>query len=330
MIQQAQCFRPDLLANTNPDAINGPPVVIPSGVVLGGNSRTMTIQRVYAAEPASAEAYRRALVARARDFGFPPAAVGRLREPVLVRVVDPVDSSPEALRALVRRYNEAFTQQMDPTAEQVAVSGRIDASVVNALAASMLPGETVAEFLGDNRSRPFLDALQAAGVIDRRNWSALMDPSTGRPNEDGRTFIARALVGKVLPDPTLLEALGPATRNNLAAAVPAILQAAAVGPKWDVTRELREAAALLQNMRAARFDRVRDFLAQTSLVGGFAVSDRTRLVLTALAERGGPRQLPAGFRKVAEVAAMYPEDQAGLLPPPTFEEAFRSAFGLEG
>ena len=41
VIQQAQNFDARYLVNTNPDAVNGPPIVTPDGTVLGGNSRTM-------------------------------------------------------------------------------------------------------------------------------------------------------------------------------------------------------------------------------------------------------------------------------------------------
>lgn len=344
VIQQAQCLRPELLINDNPDAINGPPVCTPAGIVLGGNSRTMTAQRVYRTDPDGAKVLRDYLGTHARDYGLTPAVVRRLSEPVLVRVVHPDDPSPAGLRELVRRYNEALTQRMDPAAEQVAVSGRVDEGVLASLAEGLEPGETLTSFLTTSRSRSFVAALQRSGLIDRRSFSALVDDRTGLLNEDGRTFVARALVGRLVPDPTLLDALGTAVRDNLSASVPSLYRAAAAGRPWDLTPHLLPAARLYQEMRRAGYqvrpgtaDEVAMFLGQHGADIERAAAGQTEavpepvvLLLRALVERPGPRQLPQGFRRYAETASQYPEGQAGFLPPPTLREAFLAAFGLEG
>jgi hypothetical protein len=54
--------------------------------VLGGNGRTMMIQRAFK-DQAAREQYRQALTAKAREFGISPDEVAKLKEPVLVRVV---------------------------------------------------------------------------------------------------------------------------------------------------------------------------------------------------------------------------------------------------
>jgi hypothetical protein len=75
-----------LLANT-PSPLDGPPIVT-SGerrLVLGGNGRTMMIQRAFKDE-AAREQYRQALTAGAgvRDL---PGRRAKMKEPVLVRVL---------------------------------------------------------------------------------------------------------------------------------------------------------------------------------------------------------------------------------------------------
>lgn len=72
---------PRLLINSNPDLTNGPPAVTDSGIVLGGNSRAMSIQLAYARQPQRAAAYRAALAAQAQAFGLDPAALAGMRRP---------------------------------------------------------------------------------------------------------------------------------------------------------------------------------------------------------------------------------------------------------
>ncbi|MCH8200014.1 MAG: hypothetical protein IIA54_08125, partial [Chloroflexi bacterium] len=332
VIQQAQCFQPSMLVNTNPDAVNGPPLVTDAGLVLGGNSRTMTVQRIYAMDPTQADRYRAELRLRARQFGLYPDNVDQFERPVLVRVVDVPDASPERLRVLVRLYNEAFTQSLDPTAMQVAVSSKIDASVIEALAGSMDPEDTFNAYLAGRASRPFLSALQTAGVLDRRNWSAYVSADTGLLNEDGRKFVARVLVGRVLPDPTVLDQLGSSLREALAGAVPAILSAAANGAKWDVVADLLPAAKIRVSMRAQGFDKLDDFIAQAGI---FAADDvdltpMQRVLVEILLHRAGKLQMQRGFRKFAVIAAEHPEGQASLsfIPPPSAIDALRASFDL--
>ena len=68
VIQDSQKLAPDMVVNTTPTAIDGPPQVTPKGVVLGGNGRTMAIQRAY--QDGEAEGYRKYLMKHARDFGI--------------------------------------------------------------------------------------------------------------------------------------------------------------------------------------------------------------------------------------------------------------------
>jgi len=332
VIQQAGCFQPSLMVNTNPDAVNGPPLATTEGVILGGNSRTMTLQRIYETDAVAADRYRKELRERARSFGFYPGNVDELAQPALVRVVKVDDPTPERLRELVRLYNEALTQEMDPTAMQVATATKITATVVEVLAGTIGPEQTFNAYLASAASRPLLDALHHAGVLDRRNWSRFVNDDTGLLNEDGRTFVSRALVGRVLPDPTVLDLMGPRLRESLAASVPAILSAAANGAKWDVTEDLLPAARVAVSMRAAGYDDIRAYAAQADFEAQ-PVDDLTELQTTLvdiMVHRAGKLQMQRGFRKWAALAAQYPEGQALLsfVPPPEPLAALRACFKL--
>ena len=234
------------------------------------------------------------------------------------------------LRGLVRAYNESLTQGMDPTAAQVAASVKVTPNVISALAGGMAPDETLAEFLSNTRSRPFVAALQAAGLLDRRNASQFLDASTGLLNEDGRRYIARALVGAVVPDPAVLDGLGASLRESLAGAVPAFLAAGQSGPRWDVTGAIIVAARTVAHMKGAGYDTLAAWEAQATGFGvdRAALPPLVRVMVRVLTERKGSRELPAGARRYAEIAADHPEGQASFVPPPEPAEALEAAYGL--
>ena len=107
VIDHAQNYEPSYTVNTNPDAINGPPVVTPNGTVLGGNSRTMSTVRLY--RDGNGDVYRNMLRTKAAEYGLKPEDVEGMKEPILVRQVDEprsVDAMLESLqgeRAFVGR-----------------------------------------------------------------------------------------------------------------------------------------------------------------------------------------------------------------------------------
>ena len=72
-------FDPRYVINTAPDASIGPPVADSRGNVLGGNGRTMTLQRVFESNPAGAAEYRALLDRNAHHFGIDPASYAHMK-----------------------------------------------------------------------------------------------------------------------------------------------------------------------------------------------------------------------------------------------------------
>ncbi len=81
--EQVQKFDPGFLVTDNPDAVNAPPVITPGGLVVGGYSQAMTLQRVYAGGRDAA--YLQAFEQAEPAFGVSRQAVAGMRQPVLVR-----------------------------------------------------------------------------------------------------------------------------------------------------------------------------------------------------------------------------------------------------
>ncbi len=146
VVQQAQNFDPRLVVNGNPDAVNGPPVVTPGGVVLGGNSRPMSVQRLYGA--GHGEAYKNAVTQAVAQFGLDAGAVAAMRHPVLVRVADAMPAG--GMAALASDLNRNLTGALSDS-ELAASRGRqISPETlqhVGGWAAALGPNATLADVL---------------------------------------------------------------------------------------------------------------------------------------------------------------------------------------
>lgn len=111
VVGNALNYEPAFVVSTDASATNGPPIITQNGIVLGGNSRTMTLQMVYGQHPEKAAAYRQALVDNASQFGIDPQAIANMKRPMLVRVVSG-QFSPEDMAKRSREYNQTTTQQL--------------------------------------------------------------------------------------------------------------------------------------------------------------------------------------------------------------------------
>lgn len=111
VVGNALNYEPAFVVSTDASATNGPPIITQNGIVLGGNSRTMTLQMVYGQHPEKAAAYRQALVDNASQFGIDPQAIANMKRPMLVRVVSG-KFSPEDMAKRSREYNQTTTQQL--------------------------------------------------------------------------------------------------------------------------------------------------------------------------------------------------------------------------
>lgn len=336
VIRNAQKLRPAFMVNTNPDAVNGPPILTEQGVALGGNSRTMSIQLAYHQHPEKAQAYRDYLEKQAHQVGLRPEDVQAMKQPVLVREVisDGAKHSREDMQLMVRQMNESFTQGMDPRAMQVAMGRKLDKEILSDLANSMEDGESLSQFLSSKRSDGFVKQLSRVGIIDARNSNQYKD-KTGRLNADGRTLVARILVGRLVNDTDTLSNTQPRTIESIARATPHMMSATAHGAGFDLGSDMATALRDLNELRRRQADGTisgidanmkqsdfEGFFAQQSLFAGDAESDidlesannqKSRLLLWALIKRPGSQQLSSLFKDYAATAAKHPEAQIGLL-----------------
>ncbi len=338
VVRNAEHFESGLVFNTNPDATNGPPVATEEGVVLGGNSRTMSLQRLYRQGGERADKVRAHLKARAHEFGLTPEDIEALAHPVVVRLIEPPDRSHDGMRSLVRALNENFTQAMDPKAEAVALGAKLSDRHLQELAVAMKPDETLRDFLQSARSKTFIDHLSTAGVIDSRNATHYLKRVEGvgvRFTQEGVGLVERVLAGRLVGDADALARAGDRHLTAIYRAAPHGLAAAASGPEYNLGPAL--AAALDAHATMARHaeaadrpmvgpkDSPEDFERQmhealgAGLLAGLgadhpALHDPTaRKLLELLITRPGASQFAAPFREIADIAKDTHTDQRGLF-----------------
>lgn len=303
--RNAASLVPEYLVNNNPDAVNGPPIVAKNGVVLGGNSRAMTLFQAY--KDGRAAEYRALLVVRAPIFGFTGPDLDSFEAPVLVRVVD---ESPDDWSDLSRRLNESATQEKNLASDSVSLGKRISPAAWSALATGVEGDTTLAAFLASPASRAFVAELHRDGVIEARNAGRLTD-ATGL-NDEGRRWVSRAVLGALLEDSALIEGIGSRKREIVARVAPAVIAAADEGR--DIRPQLRQAMELHREA-TARGMRVDALIAQEDI---FAVKSRSagdgeRLAI--LLEAEGERAFVARLRRFGIAARNQPAGQAGLFGP---------------
>jgi len=330
--QNAQGLIPALVANTNPDAVNGPPIILPSGVALGGNSRTMSMQRAYRQGLDSAKALRAHLETHAHSFGLTPEEVKGMAAPVLVREIEPPDQSDDGLRLVVRQLNESFTNALDPRTYAVALARRSGQALTESLAASMEPHETLRSWLDSPASASFRAQLDSAGIIDRRSAAKYKDPKTGKLNRDGKGLVEQVLVGHLTEDPDLLARLPAQSVEALARSAPYVAQINAAGPAYNMREPLRTAldayATLAHHASqgniskmSAKMDDEQMNAALGHLKSATLFDEPHRVfsdpramgLLKLMMRRPGTQQLATSLREVAQTVAQNPEGQSSLF-----------------
>lgn len=325
VIRNAQRMNPEFVINTNPDALNGPPIVTKDGIVLGGNSRTMSMQRIYTEGGAKAKELKDYLRGNAAQMGFTKKDVDAIEDPIVVRVVSTVGQDE---KLLVRQMNEGFIQALDPRTMQVAMGRRLDDKAMESLGDAMEDTDTLRSFLDSKRARPFISSLNRAGIIDERNRNQYVNQKTGQLNEDGKTLVERILVGRVVNDPDLLSNTMPSMVGAVARAVPYMVQAESYGAGYNVRDDLRYAVQAFNRMndlglspghaKGKELDRKLQEIKShfDDLFEGkhpVLTNPRAEAIFDNFLKRGGPRQISSTFKEYAKQASKNPENQAALF-----------------
>tara|TARA_Y100000114_G_scaffold34646_1_gene30157 strand:- start:2963 stop:5563 length:2601 start_codon:yes stop_codon:yes gene_type:complete len=245
VILQAKNLNPLLLVNTNPDAMNGPPILDQNGIALGGNSRVMSVQRAYLAHPEKAQAYKDYLKKKASTFGLSQSDVEGFSSPLLVREYVVENQGKENLSKIVRAMNEGLTQEFDLLAEGRNNATKLlgENNTLRSLSVALrdAPDDTTLNTMLKTKGERFervKRALFADGILTKRNASKYLSQATGTMNDVGVAMLKSTLLGYVVRDDRLMRAMSPTTVDTLTNAFGRL---AVVGLDRDQAEALQDA-----------------------------------------------------------------------------------------
>ncbi len=323
VVEQAQNFNPDYLTTDSPTAEHGAPVIDKGGNVLGGNSRAMTLTRVYEAGGEKADAYRKALTDKAESLGIDPQELARFRNPVLVRELSGAHDAQKA----ITDFNKKGAAELNPEERAVADGKRMSAETIADLAGRMgesPEGGTLAEALRGEDGAQVINKLVKDGVITQQESNGMVD-DRGHLTPEVKSRIAKALVGRLFNSPAEFRQAPVSLRGKLERIAPQVLRVE--GRKgWELTRLVREAIGIAEEMRV-RKAKAEDLEGQVDVEGKQrSFTPAAKQIAEVLNE--GAKNAEYAFRRYANDEMLSrPGAQTPMFEPPTREQAFRDAFG---
>lgn len=323
VVQQSapDTFNPDFLTADSPTAEHGAPIIDQNGNVLGGNSRTMTLARVYQRGGPDAAMYRQSIEAKAAQFALDPADLARFDKPILVREVD---GGVDAQRAITD-FNKAAAAELTPEERAVSDGRRLSPETIAKIGANLGDlGEegTLATALRGDNGTEILNSLVKDGVLTDQEKGGYLDDK-GNLTPDAKARIGRALVGRMFETPAEFRETTPSMRGKLERIAPQLLRVEG-RPDWSLTDTTRQAIALVEDARVHKMP-IED-AARQSVVGAERSYSPDAIAMAKTLEQG-PMKAAGAFRRYANDEALSREgSQSAFFAPPTRLEAFRDAF----
>ena len=319
-------FDPRYLITDNPDAGNGPPVIDSQGNVLGGNGRGMILHRVYAMNPAGAQAYKSLLAEKAGNFGIDPAEVRAMKQPVLVREIPDMElTSGQAKQGAVTDFNVKGTAELRPSEKAIADSRRVSQQTLDDIGARLDakgPDGTLAEALEGKGGADVLRSLISDGAVPPQEAAAYA--SDGKLTPAGKTRISQAILGRFFHDPAQMDRIAPSVRNKLER-IAAPLARVETQKGWNLTPHIQAALDLLEDAAAHGDHNLDDYVGQAGLFAGQSYLQESVTLAKAMRSMT-PTELTRAARAYAQDARFAAEGTGLFGEPPTPAEAFAAAF----
>jgi hypothetical protein len=181
-------FDPERLGDSLEAQAGAPIVARNDNLVESGNARTLAIRRAGRVAPEKAKAYRDWLTANAESMGLDPAAVGAMKNPVLVR---------RRLTDLTREERLRFTREANEdivNRQSAAQQAKLDRDRITP---QMLAALDPSDALGGKKNQGFVGAFMEA--VPKTERGQLIG-SDGTVSADGIARIERAVLAKAYGD----------------------------------------------------------------------------------------------------------------------------------
>lgn len=321
-------FNPKQLLSDVDDATSGPPVVDSAANVLGGNGRTMILQRVYNGNPAGVKAYRELLAQKAPQFGLDPAAIAGMKQPVLVREIPDTEFlKPGASKqSAITDFNKVGTGSLTPAERAIADSKRVSPETLEEIAARLdAKGQdaTLADVLEGKSGGEVLNRLVSDGVVSPQDRAAFMN-SSGELTPAGKDRVSKLMLGRFFSSPEQLDSI-PASIRNKVERIAAPLAQVKNRPEWNLSPEVQTAVDLLDRANKAGVKNLDDFIRQDGLFGNQKYSAKALVLAKALQAAKGT-DLAKAFRQYAQDSNFQAGGNALFGATPTPESSFADAF----
>lgn len=271
VIEQASKFKPKFLLTDDPTAGNGPPIC--SGwavggnnsesspwIVMGGNSRTMTMLRAFQLNPRTQEEYQSGLTARLHVFGFKAKDVEKFDRPTLIRLIEVDTTDSNACATISRLLNANLTQELDKTTETRSLAKELSGEDLERIATAFEEsgeGSFTNALANRKLAKIIADAFDRRGIITRHNRATWITPD-GAFTKAGRDNVEGTLLGILLPDSGLVESARNYT-DKLIRSLPLLVRMERLPDNWNLMPEVRDAIRQESARRSSGLNK-RDYL----------------------------------------------------------------------
>lgn len=330
VISHARKLKTDLVLTPAPDAVNGPPIVMPNGIVLGGNSRAMTLQRVYRQHKANADRYKFNMKKHSAQYGLTSEQIEKFKEPVLVRVHNPKTGDRKILHRIASDLNLTPTRGMSAATKAASRGANVSEDTLEYIGSVLTERDmTLREYLGKTEAIELLDRLEKDGVIGKTERPVFVDDAYNQLNAAGKDMVESTIFGNILDNPDMIRDAPRSLQNKLASILSPMARIKARGDKWDISQDFKDAFRLVMNVKAAKnINTVKEFMSQGNLFGEVEYSKSAQTLATRLLE-DKPRLFSERWKGYAADAAADVKDQMTLFEPKTQKQSFKERFEEE-
>ncbi|NLE26870.1 MAG: DEAD/DEAH box helicase family protein, partial [Clostridiaceae bacterium] len=291
------------LTTDTPSPIDGPPMTTPEGIVLGGNARAMGIQLAYHNGGEAAARMKQAMVDAASKLGIDPAVVAKMERPVIIRVL----TNPGDRGELSRILNESLAAGRTQAVSAASAGKKISVHTAEVISYYIEPDATgeapsLRNVMADaNKAVEIIKMLVRDGAMTKSEVERFVDPKTQRLNDEGKIYIEQALLGRVVPDPTLIGNMAAGVKKKVLAALGPLTRGVTdskYGPR--IAEVIQNAVAAFNGYKGSKSPIVRYFFGQQTFVPFPGQGDPSVAGVVLAMDEMGIRKFRAGWANVVD------------------------------
>ena len=328
-IAQADPKKLSLLTSDTISPDDGPPITTPDGTVLGGNGRAMGTQLAYSNGGEAAQRVKQTMVDAAGKFGLDPAKIEGMKEPIIVRSIVHVDARSDWSTVL----NESLATGRSQAVIAVSRGKKVSDNTAAMVSSFFAPDEdgkfpTLSEVLSSKaRAAKIVDSLRNDGAWSPQDFERFTDPKTRDLNDEGKASIEKILLGRIVPDASLIDTLTPGVKQRLLTAVGPLTRGLGDATHGDdLAGILHDALESFPGYKESARPAVQYFLEQGSMFDFPGKGDNAVAALVKGLDEMGPRKFSNAITEVIQQLGVETgEKQTSMFGPTAAADDARAA-----